>query len=127
MGYDPAEIASIMSLPVASVQYHIDAAITLAADPDRVAAVREAEMAKLEALEEAFFPVAIGGDVVDDDGNVAGPNDSAARTILAIMERRSKITGADKPVEHRVTHSLVHILADMAKAPKVIEGDFTDA
>lgn len=49
------------------------------------AAMRDAEGAKLDALESALTPLALAGD------------DKAAASLMRVMERRSRLYGLDLP------------------------------
>lgn len=53
----------------------------------------ELEVLRLDALLDAQWPLAMGGD------------DKAATIILKIMERRAKLLGLDKPVEQKISVS----------------------
>lgn len=77
---------------------------------DREAMLR-VEAARLDALLGAQWPKAMKGD------------SEAARTVLAIMQRRAKLFGLDAPtkLEHKVTAELDQqiedMLAEMARQP----------
>lgn len=65
----------------------------LAAQPaEAVSEYRALELERLDALQAALWPAAIGGDV------------RAVRGVLEVMTRRSKLLGLDKPVEVTLEH-----------------------
>lgn len=116
MGYSFADISEICGISESQVKYHVDQAILASVDQDRIAVLREAEMGKLEALEEAYMPFALGG-AETNDGETALPDHDSAKMVLSVMDRRSKLLGVDKsqPLQVVHTHSLVGILAKMAQ------------
>lgn len=112
-GYEAQDIASILHMPVSTVQRYIEQAASAASDDTRANIVREAELAKLDEMESAFFPQAVEGDA------------GSASMVLKFMERRSKLIGADKEVKAapsnvNVKVSLVGLLATMDSSVKKI-------
>ena len=95
MGYESEEISQVLGLSVKTVQSHINAAVSASANTERVTLVREAEMSKLEQIEEAFIPAAIG-EATDIEGLPIPPQASAAKVVLDVMDRRAKLMGIDK-------------------------------
>lgn len=113
MGYENEEIASILGISEGSVQYHIKAAVTSSSDRERINFVREAEITKLEQLEEAFMPAALG-ELSDENGPIPAQA-SAAKVILDVMDRRSKLLGVDKaqPQISTTNLTLIQILSQI--------------
>jgi hypothetical protein len=95
MGYEVEEISQVLGLSVGAIQSHVNAAVAASADKERVTIVREAEMSKLEQLEEAFIPAAVG-EATDHEGLPIPPQASAAKVVLDVMDRRAKLMGIDK-------------------------------
>lgn len=124
MGYDSDAVADILGITSSQVDYHVSAAIKASVDPQRVDYVRETELLKLEELESSFWPMT--KEHQDSEGNAAAPAVDAAKMVLSIMDRRSKMLGVDKAVPQQVnhTHSLVAILAGIARDAEsmVIDG-----
>lgn len=113
MGYEVEEISQILGVSAGSVQSHLNAAIRNSSDSERISFVREAEISKLEELEEAFMPAALGK-VVTDEGPVP-PQASAAKVVLDVMDRRSKLLGVDKaqPQISQTNLTLIQILSQI--------------
>ena len=129
MGYEVEEIAQILSISSGTVQAHINAAIAASADKERVNLVREAEMSKLEQLEDAFFPYA-AGEAHDPEGGTIAPQASAAKVVLDVMDRRAKLMGIDKALpQASVTNmTLIQILSQIpapASLAHTLEGETT--
>lgn len=134
MGYEVEEIALILGIPEGSVRHHINAAVAASADKERVNIVREAEMTKLEQIEEAFTPHALGG-VVNEEGEVSAPQASAAKVVLDVMDRRAKLMGIDKaqPAIQAGNLTLIQILSQLPPPesvppmadPNLVEGQAT--
>lgn len=116
MGYESHEIADALGISEGTVQHHINAAVTASADKERVNIVREAEMTKLEQLEEAFTPLALG-EASTEDGPIP-PQASAAKVVLDVMDRRAKLMGIDKAQPPQTTNNLtlIQILSQLPSA-----------
>lgn len=103
-GYEPEDIAAQLNLSVPRVRSIVDKAIASQADEHRIAAVREAELLKLEEMEAAFLPSASSGSA------------KAASTVLSIMQRRALILGTDKaPPSVAVNFNLVGLLSSLPR------------
>lgn len=120
MGYEVEDISSILGVPVGTVRNHLNAAVAASADKERINIVREAEITKLEELEEAFSPAALG-QAFDPDGNPVPPQASAAKVVLDVMDRRAKLMGIDKALpQASVTNmTLIQILSQIPVQPPV--------
>jgi hypothetical protein len=117
MGYESEEISQILGISVGSVQAQLNAAITASSDKERMNVVREAEMSKLEEIEEAFFPAATG-EAHDGEGNPIPAQASAAKVVLDVMDRRAKLLGIDKaqPPQNNTHLTLIQILSQLPPA-----------
>jgi hypothetical protein len=105
LGYSVPEISEILGSSESSVQYHLNAAISSSSSSERLTLVREAEIIKLEELENAFYPHALSA------------NDKAAKVVLDVMDRRSKLLGIDKAVPQTGGNlTLIQILSQMPDA-----------
>lgn len=113
MGYESAEIAQILNVSEGSVQHHLNAAVRNSSDAERVNFVREAEISKLEEIEEAFIPAALG-QISNDEGPIP-PSPAAAKVVLDVMDRRSKLLGIDKaqPQISTTNLTLIQILSQI--------------
>ena len=114
MGYGSDEISQILGISVGSVSAHLNAAVSASADVNRINTVREAEMSKLEEIEEAFFPAATG-EAHDGEGNLIPAQASAAKVVLDVMDRRAKLLGIDKaqPQQSTTNLTLIQILSQL--------------
>lgn len=122
MGYSVADISDVLQISTTMVQTDIDRAVSLSADSARIDMVREAEISKLEAIEQAFWP-SLSDPGEDEHGNPILPSVDAGKMILAVMDRRSKLLGVDKikPTEHTHTISLVAVLAEMSRSATMFD------
>lgn len=117
-GHSESEIANILECTQARVNTALNRAMAASTDAHRAAIVREAEILKLEQMDETFLPVAIEGSV------------RAASVVLKCMERRANLMGLDQQQNSlsRSGTTLIAILAGMGQSqpqlpePKVIDG-----
>ena len=133
-GYEPEAIANILDISLPSVKNHIDKLAASAIDDQRANTIREAELAKLDAIEQAYMDRAVQPEVFDEDGQIiAAPSTVAADMVLKVMDRRSKLAGLEKREAQSVTNNnitLVGVLSSMSSddmtiipKAKVIEND----
>lgn len=110
-GYEKADIANVLGIKEDRVDSIILRVAKAQADEARIETVREAELAKLEEIEDTFLPKAVS------DGDV-----KAAGVVLKCMERRASLLGADRQVKPSAptnNFTLVQILAQLPKANNV--------
>ena len=136
-GYDHEDIAHLLDISQDRVQRCLERAAAFSADEERITVVREAELAKLEEMEDAIFKFATRVSTDPDTGEEVLTRETIAAQaqVLKLMERRSNILGSDRAkdqTQHTHGLTLVQILADMSgsaqslPAPKVVEHEPSD-
>jgi hypothetical protein len=111
--YAHSDIADFLGITVKRVEAAITRACAATADEARINVVREAELLKLEELDEVFMPAALEG------------SDKAAGVVFKAMERRAMLLGVDKAPPPQIGFTLVQVLSQMPssrlEAPIVLE------
>lgn len=123
-GYNNSEIAGMLDVSKEKVKSVIDRAIKSSLDEQRISVIREEEIGKLDQLEAAFMPLAVG---IDTEEGQLPPDKDSADVVLKVMDRRMKLLGTEKKPDQNINLNqltLVQVLSDMPKvAHRTIEGD----
>lgn len=106
LGYSDEVISHQLALSPQTVSELLALAAAAETDSIRASAVREAELTKLDELDEVYLPMALEGSM------------KAARFVLDIMRRRAALAGIDRQQPVVAQFNLVHILANMASPPR---------
>lgn len=117
-GYSYEDIADMTGASVSLITRVIAKAIASSLDEHRVSIIREAELNKLQAIDEVFLPQALEGDF------------RSVAVVFKASERRASLVGLDKaPPAVNVQFNLVALLAGMrASLPRdepvrILEGE----
>lgn len=121
-GYENSEIAELLNTTENRVAGILKRRLSQATDEARLDAIRAAENAKLDEIEEVFYEAAV------TPGHEAQID--AAEMVLKTMKHRSDINGlkTTKNINENTHFSLVGILSEIHRAgetppePKVING-----